>query len=150
AFGERECARTRPDPALRPLAAFHRDFYAQHLEAFEARGRRLLPGLLAHAHAGPLELITCAATHASLPLVQDVPEALVAQLAIGREAHQRALGEAPRGIWLPECGYVPGLEAPLAALGLRYFFLEDRGLRWSTPRAPGGVHLPVYTSTGVA
>ena len=149
-FGDRESERTRHDPALHALARFHRDFYAARLADFEARGRRLLPGLLRHADEGRLELLTSAATHAFLPLLQDCPEAVKAQLAIGREAHARALGREPRGIWLPECGYVPGLEVDLAAEGLRSFFLESHGLLWSSPPAPGGVHLPAFTASGVA
>ena len=121
------------------------------LERFEQRHRRdLVASFRRHADAGRLELITSGATHGFLPLMQDRPEAVRAQIAIGREAHRRALGRDPTGIWLPECGYFPGLEEVLAEEGLRYFFLESHGLLWGSPPPPGGVHLPVYTSTGVA
>src|SRR5690606_3342422 len=126
------------------------DLYAARLEQFEDRlGRELLPAFRRHALAGRLELITTAATHAFLPLLKDRPNLLRAQLAIGCEAFQRAFGSAPRGLWLPECGYFPGLEDALAAQGIGAFFLESHGLLWAQPPPPGGVALPVRTGAGV-
>ena len=40
--------------------------------------------------------------------------------------HRECFGRYPRGIWLPECGYVDGLDELLAELDLRYFFLDAR------------------------
>lgn len=150
ALGNQEVERTRGRSDLAPLAAFHRDFYAARLEQFEHLERDLLARFRHHADAGHLEVITCAATHAFLPLLRHQPEAIRAQLAVGCEAHRRALGRAPRGIWLPECGYFPGLETHLAEQGLRYFFLESQGLLWARPPPPGGLALPILTASGVA
>ncbi|HLT29258.1 MAG TPA: 1,4-alpha-glucan branching protein domain-containing protein [Myxococcaceae bacterium] len=150
ALGTRECGRTRGTPELEALAAFHRAFYVARLEQFEALGRDLLAPFRHHAEAGRLELLTCAATHAFLPLLRDHPEALRAQLQVGCEAHRRALGRSPQGIWLPECGFFPGLDALLAEQGLRYFFLESRGVLWARPTPPAGVALPILTPSGLA
>lgn len=149
-LGAQERERTRGMPGVESLAAFHHAFYAARLEQFEALERDLLAPFRHHADRGHLELITCAATHAFLPLLRSQPEAIRAQLAVGCEAHRRALGRAPEGIWLPECGYFPELEGHLAAQGLRYFFLESQGVLWARPTPPGGVALPIFTPSGVA
>ena len=68
---------------------------------------------------GHLEIITCAATHMFLPLAKPTPSAIRRQLRVGAAYHERVLGRRPEGIWLPECGYFPGLEAYLLDEGLR-------------------------------
>jgi len=57
-----------------------------------------------------LELITSAATHGFLPLLSSNPGAVRAQIEIGVKEFERHFGRKPKGIWLPECGYIEGLE----------------------------------------
>jgi len=63
------------------------------------------------------------------------------------EAH---FGRRPRGIWLPECGFSPGLEEILAEEGLRFFFTEAHGVLHASPRPRFGVFAPIVTPAGVA
>ena len=53
--------------------------------------------------------------------------------------HRRHFGRDPAGIWLPECGYHPGLDAVLAEAGIRYFFVDTHGITDATPRPRFGV-----------
>jgi 1,4-alpha-glucan branching enzyme len=98
---------------------------------------------------GGLAIITCAATHGLLPLMA-TDEARWAQVALGVDTHKRHFGRAPRGMWLPECAFVPGLDAVVAEAGIEYFFLESHGLLGSRPPAPFGTASPVRTPSGVA
>ena len=68
--------------------------------------------------AGRLELLTCGATHGFLPLMQMYPEAVRAQIAVAVAHHRRHFGKDPVGIWLPECGYFPGLDRHLGVQAL--------------------------------
>lgn len=95
-----------------------------------------------------VELATTAATHGFLPLLSGVPEAVRAQLEVGREAFTRAFGVAPRGRWLPECGYFPGLEQVLAEEQVRWFVVEASAFARASPPSP--TQRPVFTETGVA
>lgn len=150
-LGDREVHRTRDDPAYHPVARFHRDHFHHLRELFHGRYRGDLVGAFRrHAEAGRLELLTCCATHGFLPLMQESPAAVRAQVAVGAAAHAAALGQRPRGIWLAECGYFPGVEDVLAAEGLRFFFVEAHGLLFGTPPPRAGVHAPVFTRAGVA
>jgi 1,4-alpha-glucan branching enzyme len=64
--------------------------------------------------------------------------------------HRRHFGKDPVGIWLPECGYFPGLDAVLAEQNIRYFFVDTHGVTDATPRPRYGVYAPIYTPSGPA
>ncbi|MGK5507526.1 1,4-alpha-glucan branching protein domain-containing protein [Brevibacillus formosus] len=101
------------------------------------------------ADSGCLELITCAATHSFLPYVE-TEEAIRAQLQVGIHTHERILGRRPKGIWLPECGYTPGLDRLLKEAGLRYFFVDSHTIEHATPLPRRGVLAPLFTPHDVA
>ncbi|ASJ54630.1 glycosyl transferase family 1 [Brevibacillus formosus] len=101
------------------------------------------------ADSGCLELITCAATHSFLPYVE-TEEAIRAQLQVGIHTHERILGRRPKGIWLPECGYTPGLDRLLKEAGLRYFFVDSHTIEHATPLPRRGVLAPLFTPHEVA
>src|SRR5919202_5434329 len=64
------------------------------------------------------------------------------QVATGGAAHLARFGDWGGGFWLPECGYVPGLERELADHGVRVFCVDQTGV-------PGFDHLtPVATEAG--
>ena len=73
--------------------------------------------------AGRVELLASSATHAVLPMLA-TRAARNLQLDAGLRSHRRRFGE-PRGFWLPECAYEPGLEGLLAARGLEYFCTDQ-------------------------
>jgi 1,4-alpha-glucan branching enzyme len=125
----------RNESHLAYLARWYRDWYANILTSFRQRYARDLVGAFRRlAEAGNLEMLTSAATHAYLPLLER-DSSLYAQLKTGIESSRRLLGRAPRGVWLPECGYRPayvadwharpGIEEFLADLNLGFFFTES-------------------------
>ncbi|MHB8305577.1 MAG: 1,4-alpha-glucan branching protein domain-containing protein [Vulcanimicrobiaceae bacterium] len=87
--------------------------------------RDLVGALREYVRAGDVEILTGAATHAYLPLLFD-DRSVALQLRTGIETTRSAFGVDPAGIWLPECGYHPRLQAQLEALGLRYFYADAR------------------------
>lgn len=149
-LADREVARTAGAGAEHAVAQMYQHLLRRRRRQWEAMGARLLPALARHAAEGRLELITTAATHGFLPLLAPVPQAVRAQVALAAAEFRRAFGRAPRGFWLPECGYYPGLEAVLAEHGMGYAFLETHGLLDATPAPPHGVYAPAGTAAGVA
>jgi 1,4-alpha-glucan branching enzyme len=137
---------------LAALTRFWETTYARLLEQFAAIDGDVLGAFRRLADAGVLELITSAATHGYLPLLAR-EESIDLHLRVARAAHQRHFGAAPRGIWLPECGYRPryewtppagqlkgkvrrrrrGLEEFLAPHGLEYFITDAHLLRGGEP-----------------
>ncbi len=149
-LSECEVRRTRHQPEFAPLAHMYRErFLACHHTFVERFGCDLLTGYATLQESGNVEILTSAATHAFLPLMQHTPEAVRAQVAVAVDDYARHLGRRPRGIWLPECGYYPGLEVFLAEQGLRSFVVDAHGLLFGEPRPRFGVFAPVQCANGV-
>ncbi len=148
---DREVHRTRDDQTFGPIARFYQRHLAQLRAAFHDRyGRDLVGAFRRLQDAGYLEIITCTATHGFLPLMQQNPTAVRAQISVAANHYRGTFGKDPVGIWLAECGYYPGVEEYLAAEGIRYFFVDTHGVADATPRPVHGVYAPLYTEAGVA
>ncbi|MCP3101297.1 DUF1957 domain-containing protein [Myxococcus sp. K15C18031901] len=150
-LGEREVHRTRDDATFGRLARFYRDHFRALRVAFHDRYRGdLVAAFRRLQDAGYLDILTCNATHGFLPLMQQVPEAVRAQVMVATAHYRGAFGRDPAGIWLAECGYFPGLERVLAAERIRYFFVDTHGLTDAVPRPLHGPYAPIFTEAGVA
>jgi 1,4-alpha-glucan branching enzyme len=148
----RESDRTRRfDARFAEVARFYLDEFQDIRRIFrDVYGSDLRRAFKRHRDVGKLEIITCGASHGFLPLMDTVPEAVRAQVQIAVQHHRKALGCQPRGIWLPECGYLPGHDRFLAAEGIQFSFLEAHGLEDAHPRPSWGVHAPILSPAGVA
>ena len=146
----REVERHLLQPELRAVAEFYVDRLAECRATWEAVGGNVPAGFGTHAKAGNLELLTCAATHAVLPLLRPSPAALRAQVRLGLTEHVRQFGNLPAGFWLPECAYTPELDPILIAAGVRWTVVETHGLMHAVPTPQGAVFAPVLTPAGLA
>lgn len=119
-------------------------------EVFDAYDGDVTKGYRAFQDLGKLEVITCAATHWLLPLHVHQPESVRAQLRLAVRQYERAFGRPPRGIWLPENAFTPGLDERLAEAGLRWTLVTTKGLKEGDTRPFYGGAAPVVTPAGVA
>ena len=128
-LAKKECVRRKKAPAFLSLAEFYLD-RLQYLRILyeELYGCNLVGAFKKFMTSDNLEIITCAATHGFLPSMQQSPNAVNAQIAIAVASHEEHFGVPARGIWLPECGYYPGLETVLARHGITYFFVDTHAL----------------------
>jgi 1,4-alpha-glucan branching enzyme len=151
ALAEKEFARTfRERPQLFPAARLNFESLRAARRLWEeVYARDLVRAFRELQDAGVLEIMTCAATHALLPLVSTT-EARRAQIGIAASNYLKHFGRAPRGIWLPECAYAAGLETLLAEAGIEYFIADAHALLHGEPRPRYGAHLPVRCANGVA
>jgi 1,4-alpha-glucan branching enzyme len=148
---KKEIDRTRHDPAFHELAWFyhHRLENCRHVFC-DRYGRNLVGAFRKFQDAGKLEIITCGATHGFLPLMAEYPEAVRAQILVARDDYRECFGRDPRGIWLPECAYVPGIEKFLAEAEIRWFIVDTHGILFAEPRPRHGIFAPIYTRSGPA
>jgi 1,4-alpha-glucan branching enzyme len=148
-LAEKEVVRLRHDQAFRSVAEMYlwKLREARHVFCDRYNGD-LLQGIAQLAQAGGLELLTSAATHAYLPLLRS-REAVRSQIRLGVRAFEEHFGYRPRGIWLPECGYRPGLDDLLAEENLEYFLVDSHAIMHADPAPPSGVHSPVRTHAGL-
>jgi 1,4-alpha-glucan branching enzyme len=149
-LAKKEVLRTHLDPACHELARFYRDRFVKLRAQYQGYGCNLVRAFAGLQEAGVVEIITCAATHAVLPLLLPHPGSVRAQIMVARDYHRACFGRDPAGIWLPECAYTPGLERFLAEADLRWFVLDTHGLLHARPRPRFGVFAPVLTPSGVA
>lgn len=147
---ERELERTRHDGYFGPVVRF----YASRQKLLWDVWRRIdrdVVGALARLEAtGLVELWTCGATHAFFPALVHHPHLIRAQVALAVDSHLRAIGRAPRGFWLPECGYTPGVDSVLTRYGIAYTVLETHGLINASPRPRYATAAPIITPSGLA
>ncbi len=150
-LAERECERTKKTPDLHFLAQMYRRLYTEALSVFVDRcGTRLLDAFREYEQAGLVELITCAGTHGFLPVLSSEPTAVRAQVVTAVNEHERIFGQKPKGMWIPECAFYPGLDQVLADAGIRYFLVDSHAIEHATPRPLFGVSAPLYCPSGVA
>ncbi|NOT83281.1 MAG: DUF1957 domain-containing protein [Methylococcaceae bacterium] len=150
-LAEREIIRTRKQPEFQVLARLYRRFFAQSLDTYQTRYQGdLLGAFKKHHTTGQLELITTAATHGFLPLLNVSETAVRNQINVGLATFATHFGVMPTGFWLPECGYYPGLERLLGDAGVQYFFVAAHGLRHANPQPTNGVYAPLDCGNGVA
>ncbi|MEP6777524.1 MAG: 1,4-alpha-glucan branching protein domain-containing protein [Chthoniobacterales bacterium] len=100
--------------------------------------------------ASAIEIVASAATHGLLPLLQETPEAVRAQILVGCDAYREAFGAEPVGFWLPECAYSPGIETGMQEANLRWFVVDAHGLMFGKPRPLRAIYAPCYTGAGPA
>lgn len=127
----------REDP-LRELGAREYRSALDANEEFETRWRNgFSPILRSLVDSSVIELLGGPVTHPFQPLLD--PRVRDFALRSGLDDTQLRVGHRPAGIWAPECGYAPGMEAGYAAAGVERFLVDGPSLRGDTsaPRTVG-------------
>jgi 1,4-alpha-glucan branching enzyme len=137
----RDIRRFQGDEARRLVAEYWLNRFQRHYHAYRNDFYRDILGTLKWLQdEGIIEVLTSAATHGFLPLMER-DSSVFAQLRVGIDTYRKYFGRNPRGFWLPECAYRPaqwsheekrvrkGIDEWLAAEGIEYFFVENVGLR---------------------
>jgi 1,4-alpha-glucan branching enzyme len=152
ALAQKEIERTRWQPEFHHLALMYHARFCRCREVFSRQyGNNLVRGFRRFLEAGKLELLTCGATHGFFPLMTINDTARKAQVEIGCREFERHFGRRPKGIWLPECGYIEGVDKHLRDCGITYFFTDTHGVLFAEPRPKFGVYAPIACpGSGVA
>lgn len=139
----------RPERA-RALA----DYYEARFDALRAYYLDELDGDVLsrfrhHAEGGRLELMTCVGTHPILPFLES-DAGRRAQIRAGIAEFEQHLGFRPRGIWIAECAFAPGIDRLLAEEGIAFACLEDVGILTADAAPVYGTYSPLVSPAGVA
>jgi 1,4-alpha-glucan branching enzyme len=147
---ERELERTKAEPYYNRLAAMYHDRFLTLRHTWRCHDGDLILAFKKLQEAGRLEVITSTATHAFFPLLDRNWAAIRAQVHVAADQYERHFGRRSLGMWLGECGYVPGVDELLREAAVRYFFVDTHALRFAD-RPPVYAHYaPVYCHSGVA
>ncbi len=129
------------------LAEFYLDYYRNLRDSLKNRFKNnLIAAFKQLQDSGHVEILTSAATHGYLPLLER-DSSVSGQIATGVAAYKRHFKRSPRAIWVPECGYrpsyytsrstkkyiKPGIEYFLAKFGLGLFFSETHTIEGGEP-----------------
>ncbi len=149
-LAEKEILRTRNSPKNQKLARHYRRFFNHIKDTYQNQCQCNLLSAFKKLHEqGHLELITTAATHGFLPLLNISETAVRCQIDVGLKTFAENFGFAPTGFWLPECGYYPGLEKVLKKSGVNYFFTDTHGLMDASIKPVNNVYAPIDCGNGV-
>jgi 1,4-alpha-glucan branching enzyme len=148
-LAEKEVHRTYWDRKHRDLAHEYHQRFVELRDVYNSHAGNILSAFRKFQDADRLEIITTAATHALLPLLNN-QQSLRAQILVARDHYEETFQRQPRGIWLPECAYTEGVETVLQEANLRWFILDTHGVLNAKPRPRYGVFAPVFTPNGIA
>lgn len=124
--------KARAESEMARIAAFYYNFYHDIRRDFTTEFNRDIIGMVKQMQKeNSLEVIATAATHAYLPLLHKT--SLQRQVEWGRRIYEKYFDCAPRGFWLPECGYYNGLEDILIANGFEYFYVDSHAIEGGKP-----------------
>lgn len=124
------------EPDLAPACEAEAARYRAALAELERHGGDVVSAFAAAQEEGRVELLGSNATHAVMPLLA-TREGRLLQVDAGLASHRRRFGE-PRGFWLPECAYEPGLEDLLAGFGIEHVCVDR-----SSYERPGEAMRPI-------
>ena len=151
-LSKKEIDRTQWDGRFNRLARMYHDTFLESRRIFSDQYRgNLVNAFRGFQDAGRVEIITCAATHGYMPLMETARIPSVrGQVRVAVELYEKTFGKKPIGMWLPECGFYPGVEDILKEEGIKYFFVDTHGILFAAPRPRFGVFSPYLTKSGVA
>ena len=147
---EKEVERTKFDSRLNRLSHYYLDRYTNDLHVFkDVYNKNIITGFKYFQDKGVLEIITCGATHGYFPILYLNEKTVRAQIAVGVQTYERFFGRKPRGIWLPECGYVPEADKYLREFGIQYAMVESHAALYADPTPIYGTYAPIVSPDGL-
>jgi 1,4-alpha-glucan branching enzyme len=149
-LAEKELERTLPEPHYHRLAEMYRDRFLSLRHTWRCHEGNLVNAFRHLQEVGCIEVITSTATHAFFPLLDRNWAAFRTQVHVAADLYERNFGRPPAGMWLGECGYVPGVDELLREAAVRYFFVDTHGILFADSPPTYGVHAPLYCPSGVA
>ena len=148
-LSEKEIKRTIFNEKMNNLSKYYYERYSDDLRLFRDEFNCDLISQFKHFQdIGVLEIITCGATHGYFPILYVNEKTVRAQIAVGVQTYERYFGKKPRGIWLPECGYVPEADKYLREFGVDYAIVESHGVLYANPTPIYGTLAPIVSPQG--
>ena len=149
-LAKKEIVRNEGNYNLVNLAKYYVDRYSNDLHIFkDVYNCNIISGFKHFQDIGVLEIITCGATHGYFPILYVNEKTVRAQIAVGVQTYEKYFRKKPRGIWLPECGYVPEADKYLKEFGIDYVITETHGILYANPTPVFGTLAPIVSPGGV-
>jgi len=115
----------------------------------ETYKKNLVNAFAEKVSAGRIELIGTTGTDIFIPHYADLREVICAQIESGLHSYRQFFGEIPEGFWLPELGYIPGVEKLIKAYGYSYTVLDSRAFLLAEKLPSNGTFYPSRTDNSL-
>jgi 1,4-alpha-glucan branching enzyme len=119
-------------------------------KVFDAYGGNILHGFRDFQNMEKVEVMICAGTHPILPYYLHAPEIVRGHIQLACRQYESVFGRWPRGMWLPENAFTPGLDHFLAAEGIKWTLTNANGITRGNTRAWYSTYRPVITHNNLA
>ncbi|MFC1807595.1 glycoside hydrolase family 57 protein [Candidatus Omnitrophota bacterium] len=150
-LSDKEIERTRYEPHYHHLAYMYNRRFKESRDIFVNRyNKDIVQAFKEFQDKGYIEIIGSCATHGFLPNIGVNERDVRAQIEVGVQNYRNTFDQDPKGFWLPECGFYPGVSELLKDAGIRYFFLDSHGVLNADPVPRYSVYAPIYCPSGVA
>jgi 1,4-alpha-glucan branching enzyme len=149
-MAEREIKRTTASSEFNKTAKIYQNIFLDAKECLASYNDNLINAFKYFSSIGLIEILASAATHGYLPLMEVTPSCIKAQISLGIEEYKRFFDQSPKGFWLPECGFIPGIDLYLAKETIRYFITDVHGVLHASVRPRYANYAPIYTPNSVA
>ena len=128
------------------MSKYYYERYSNDLKLFRDKYNcNLIQAFKYFQDIGVLEIITCGATHGYFPILYTTEQTVKAQIAVGVQTYEKYFGRKPKGIWLPECGYVPEADKYLKEFGIDFIIMESHGILYADPAPLFGTFAPIVS-----
>ena len=145
-LAEKETKRTEDNERVNKLSYYYLEKYTNDLHVFkDIYDCNIISGFKHFQDIGVLEIITCGATHGYFPILYVNEKTIRAQIGVAVKCYKKYFGKNPRGIWLPECGYVPEADKYLREFGIDYAIVESHGILYADPVPVYGTFAPIVS-----
>ncbi|ARK29379.1 1,4-alpha-glucan branching protein domain-containing protein [Halalkalibacter krulwichiae] len=130
------------------LINFYRNRYQKIKNTFLELEKNILNGFRQLMEKNVIVCITSAATHAFLPYVK-TKAAIRSQVVEAVRCFAKHFGRKPKGFWLPECAFAPGVDRILVEEGITYSFVDEHALKDADPSPSKETGAPIYSPHGL-
>src|SRR6266545_4091576 len=115
----KELERTRSEPYYQRNAQMYMDRFQSLRHTWRCHSGNVVSAFRRLQDAGVIEVITSTGTHPYFPNMDRNWAAMRAQVQVAANLYEKHFGHRPQGMWLGECGYVPGVDELLREAGIR-------------------------------
>jgi 1,4-alpha-glucan branching enzyme len=149
-LADKEIQRTEKEEFYQRVAQMYRDRFLDLRHTWRCHEGDLVQAFRRLQDAGHVEVLTSTATHAFFPLLDRNQAVLRTQVHVAADLYEEHFGRRPPGMWLGECGYVPGVDELLREAAVRYFIVDSHAILHADSAPVYGVYAPVFCPSGVA
>ena len=149
-FGYRELSLHDDDFRMKGIVKYYYDQIVEKRILFTERyGKNIVKVLDQFQQKGRLEILNTAASHAFLPFYLNHPGAIQAEIETAIGLYRKNFGKYPQGFWLPELGWIEGLDSWLRSYNFAYTLVDSHALVLGEEVNEKGSFFPVRTPSGV-